>query len=107
MLTGWEAALPSGQYRAVAALVGDGWRTYSAAAKRAGLSVNSLKTHLRWVRRWHPDLWKEIARCRAAQRAERHDAAVRRVYEHSRDWHRKQFFRAYGYWPRERRREGM
>src|SRR5215218_9024779 len=105
VLARWAAALPPGQARAVTALVGvRQGRTYSEAAATLGVSVTTLKTQLRRVRLGHPSVWREVLVYRAAQRAGRHAAALRRAQQHSRRWHRRQFFCTYGYWPRERRR---
>ena len=54
--------VPEGQMRAVRALVdgGDECRTYAHASSIAGVSVNTLKTHLRRVRVNHPKVWASL-----------------------------------------------
>ena len=53
------AILPEGQRRAVESLVGgERARTYVEASEVAGISVNTLYTHLRRVRSKHPKLYK-------------------------------------------------
>lgn len=100
----WQATLPSGQFRAVEALVGGGRaRTYAVAAKAAGVSVNTLKTQLRRVRLRAPAVWDEVCRVRAGQLAQRHRAAVARAEQRSRAWHRRQanrrYYQRFGRWP--------
>ena len=102
-LAEWRAALPAGQYTAVAALLGNGGRTYAAAATAAGVSVNTLKTQLRRVRQQQPAVWAQVHAVRAAHLAQRHAAALARADAHSRAWHRRQANRRYrerfGRWP--------
>ena len=54
--------VPEGQMRAVRALVdgGNECRTYAHASSIAGVSVNTLKTHLRRVRVNHPKVWASL-----------------------------------------------
>ena len=82
MLARWEATLPAGQYRVIAAFVSEGDRTYQRTARAAGVSVNTVKTVLRRVRQHRPAVWAEeradigeaLARLREAE--QERDAAV-------------------------------
>ena len=82
--------LPEGQRRAVAALVlGDQARTYPEAAEEAGMSLGTLYTHLRRVKRNHPKVYKEVRKIREAQLAVRHHNALASARAHTRAWFRR------------------
>ena len=54
-------SLPDGQRKSVVGLVGgDRARTYIEASEIAGISVNTLYTHLRRIRTKHPILYGAI-----------------------------------------------
>ena len=90
------AILPEGQRRAVDGLVGgERARTYVEASEVAGISVNTLYTHLRRVRSKHPKLYKAIYRRRRSQLRERHREAVARARDHT-----KQYFKRVRRWER-------
>ena len=60
--------LPAGQRRAVEALIGGGVdRTYSEAARIAGMAEGTLLTHVNRVRQNHPELYAEIRTVRKPQ----------------------------------------
>ena len=83
--------LPQGQRTAVEALIGGGTqaRTYLEAAELAGMSLGTVKTHLRRVRQRHPQLYKAIRRVRRSQLAVRHRLAVMNAQGHSRAYFRR------------------
>ena len=80
--------VPEGQIRAVRALVdgGDECRTYAHASTIAGISVNTLKTHLRRVRINHPKVWASLLVLRKRQLGMRHKGAIRKAQEHTQEW---------------------
>jgi len=80
--------LPEGQLRAVRALVdgGDECRTYAHASAIAGVSVNTLKTHLRRVRVNHPKVWASLRVLRKRQLGIRHKGAIGKAQEHTQNW---------------------
>ena len=80
--------VPEGQIRAVRALVdgGDECRTYAHASTIAGISVNTLKTHLRRVRINHPKVWASLLVLRKRQLGMRHKGAIRKAQEHTQNW---------------------
>ena len=80
--------VPEGQIRAVRALVdgGDECRTYAHASTIAGISVNTLKTHLRRVRINHPKVWASLRVLRKRQLGIRHKGAIRKAQEHTQNW---------------------
>ena len=80
--------VPEGQIRAVRALVdgGDECRTYAHASTIAGISVNTLKTHLRRVRVNHPSVWASLRVLRKRQLGIRHKGAIRKAQEHTQNW---------------------
>jgi len=80
--------VPEGQIRAVRALVdgGDECRTYAHASTIAGVSVNTLKTHLRRVRVNHPKVWASLQVLRKRQLGIRHKGAIRKAGEHTQNW---------------------
>ena len=81
--------LPDGQLRAVVGLLGgDEARTYRVASQFAGMSLGTLYTHLRRIRRNHPKLYDAIHKVRKAQLRQRHRDAVARAREHSRQYFR-------------------
>lgn len=96
--------LTSGQQRVLRAVVMAPGDTYADLAAGLGVSVNTLKTQLRRIRRARPSTYAELLLLRSRALAERHQAALKRAEEHSRQWHRKEFYRRYGFWPKERRR---
>ena len=82
--------LPEGQKRAVRALIsGERARTYPEAAKVAGVSLGTLYTHLRRVKRNHPVVYKKVQRVRQAQLAVRHHSALLNARAHTRAWFRR------------------
>jgi len=84
------SALPSGQSRAVAALIsGERARTYPEAAKVAEMSLGTLYTHLRRVKRNHPEVYEKVIRVRKAQLAVRHHNALSNAKAHTRAWFRR------------------
>ncbi len=92
--------LPEGQRRAIEALIGDSeGRTYTYAAKIAGMAEGTLLTHINRVRQNHPDLYAEIRDVRLAQLAVRHRFALQHSLAHSRRyfWRRARNRRLYGY----------
>lgn len=82
------AVLPDGQRRAVQAFIGAGYRSYPAAAKAAGISLGTFKTHLRRVRLQYPDVWALVAARRAQQRQQYHEQAQKRAAAHTRRYFR-------------------
>ena len=83
-------SLPEGQRRAVSSLIsGNHARTYPEAAKEAGMSLGTLYTHLRRVRRNHPRVYKEVRRVRECQLAVRHHNALDNARSHTRAWFRR------------------
>ena len=92
--------LPSGQRRAIAALIGDGTdRTYTEAARMAGMAEGTLLTHVNRVRRNHPELYNRIREVRLAQLRLRHRFAMQNARDHSRRYFRRRARnrRLYGY----------
>ena len=80
-------SLPDGQRKSVVGLVGGGRaRTYIEASEIAGISVNTLYTHLRRIRTNHPTLHKAIYRERKAQLKVRHREAADRARDHTRQY---------------------
>jgi hypothetical protein len=62
------SSLPEGQRRAVRALIsGERARTYPEAAKLEGMSLGTLYTHLRRVKKNHPEVYEKVRRVRKAQ----------------------------------------
>lgn len=105
------AALSAGQKRAALALIaGTAARTYPEAAEVAGVSLGTLHTHLRRLRRRDPDLYGALMEVRAYQLAERHRAALQRAERRSQEWHRRaaarRYYYRFGVWPWERSRTG-
>ena len=83
-------SLPEGQRRAVRALIsGERARTYPEAAKLEGMSLGTLYTHLRRVKRNHPEVYKKVLRVRKAQLAVRHHNALDNARAHTRAWFRR------------------
>ena len=81
--------LPRGQERAVRALVSHDvpWgRTYREAAEAADMSLGTLYTHLRRVRKNHPKVYARIREIRSRQLAARHENAVFDRRLRSRQW---------------------
>jgi len=101
--------LPPDQRRALDALVGgEDARTYVEAAKVAGMSLGTLKTHLRRVRLLRPGVYKSVSAFRRAQLAQRHREAMQNRRAHSRAYffRRKrnwEFKQAFGFYPRQLR----
>ena len=97
------SALPPGQVRAVESLIGASRDpTYPEAAAAAGMSLGTLFTHLRRVRRKHPKLYAAIRKVRKAQLAIRHRNAVANARAHTcayfRRMRRSQMYLLTGYW---------
>ena len=83
-------SLPEGQRRAVRALIsGERARTYPEAAKVGRMSLGTLYTHLRRVKRNHPEVYKKVRRVRKAQLAVRHHNALENARAHTRTWFRR------------------
>jgi len=98
------SSLPPGQRRAIEALVGGGEqaRTYSGAAKLAGMSEGTMLTQVNRVRRRHPRLYKKIRYVRLSQLEVRHEVALGNAQEHSREYFRnvnRSLYRMLGYRP--------
>ena len=98
------SALPTGQRRAVEALLGgETARTYVEAATIAEMSEGTLLTHINRVRSRHPVLYEMIRAVRLAQLAERHQDAMAEAKDHSRAYFRRKANRRYrerfGYYP--------
>ena len=97
--------LPPDQRRALDALVGgEDARTYVEAAKVAGMSLGTLKIHLRRVRLLRPG----VCAFRRAQLAQRHREAMQNRRAHSRAYffRRKrnwEFKQAFGFYPQQLR----
>ena len=84
------SSLPEGQRRAVRALIsGEQARTYPEAAKLGGMSLGTLYTHLRRVKRNHPEVYQKVRRVRKAQLAVRHHNALENARAHTRAWFRR------------------
>lgn len=84
------SSLPEGQRRAVTALIsGDQARTYPEAAEEAGMSLGTLYTHLRRVKRNHPKVYEKVRRVRKNQLAVRHHNALASARAHTRVWFRR------------------
>ena len=82
--------IPGGQRKAIESLVGgERAHTYVEASEVAGISVNTLYTHLRRVRRTHPKLYKAIYRRRRSQLRERHREAAARARDHTRQYFKR------------------
>lgn len=101
--------LPEGQRRVAAMLVSeDTALSYPEVAARLEIHLGSVHTHLRRIRKGHPELHSALMAVRQQQLARRHAEAVSRAELHSREWHRRQANRRYyyrfGHWPWERRR---
>ena len=80
-------SLPDGQRKSVVGLVGgDRARTYIEASEIAGISVNTLYTHLRRIRARHPKLYGAIYKVRKNQLQVRHREAVNRARDHTRQY---------------------
>ena len=89
-MTSTLASLPTGQRRAVAALIsGERARTYPEAAKLGGISLGTLYTHLRRVKRNHPEVYEKVRRVRKNQLAVRHSNALDNARSHTRAWFRR------------------
>ena len=95
------SSLPSGQRRAIEALIGGCAfaRTYAEAADLACMSEGTLLTHVNRVRQNHPDLYEEIRFVRRRQLEMRHKIAMQNAAAHSRAHFRRQRRNAlrYGY----------
>ena len=78
-------------------------RTYVRAAAAAGVSVSTIKTHLRRIRVGRPGLYDELRAVREAQLAQRHREAMQNARDHSRAYFRRkrnwEFKQVYGYYP--------
>lgn len=82
--------LPSGQRRAIEALIGDGVdRTYTEAARLAGMAEGTLLTHFNRVRQNHPELYSRMREVRLAQLGVRHRFAIQNARAHSRRYFRR------------------
>ena len=99
--------LPAGQVRVIEALVDHDQpcgRTYKKAAEVAGVSLGTLYTHLRRVRRNHPGVYAEVMKRRANQLQARHKRAVYERQERSMEWwravNRAQSYSMYGFYRR-------
>ena len=82
--------LPEGQKRAVTALIsGERARTYPEVAAVGEMSLGTLYTHLRRVKRNHPAVYQKVRRVRKAQLAVRHRNALDNARAHTRAWFRR------------------
>jgi DNA-binding CsgD family transcriptional regulator len=79
--------------------------TYVAAAQQLGVSIGTVYSHLRRLRRREPELYNALMAMRREQLSVRHERAVRRAIARSAEWHGRQsarrYFRRFGVWPRE------
>jgi len=92
----------AGQAKAIIALVCAATvPTYAMAAGELGISVNTLRTHLRRVRLTNPDVWRVVKALRESQLSARHTQAVKRAQAHTDRYFRLRFYHEYGYWPKE------
>ncbi|HTE19412.1 MAG TPA: hypothetical protein VK689_13640 [Armatimonadota bacterium] len=108
-LAGLLDTLPAGRRRVAEALVaGEGAPTYPEVAEALGVHLGTVHTHLRRLQQLHPEVYGAIMGERARQLAERHEGALSRAADHSREWHRKErnrrYYYRYGFWPWEWRR---
>lgn len=79
--------LPERQLDAVLTLIDGGRaRTLPEVATLLRVRLSTLRGHLLRVRLHHPELWAMVAAVRAAQLAERHEAAVLRQRRHTDRW---------------------
>jgi hypothetical protein len=103
------ASISPGQLRVVQALL-SGSRaaaipppTYGGVATALGCSVGTVHTHLRRVRRAHPELYAAVMAERKRQLAEYHAEVVERERLRSLAWGRRRaaaaYRRAHGRWP--------
>jgi transposase len=97
-----------GQRRVVETLLAaSNGTTYAGAAKKLGISLGTVYTHLRRLREGWPELYAEVMSIRREQLAIRHTQALWRARRHSDHWHRAQsarrHYRLFGCWPRERK----
>ena len=84
------SSLPPGQRRAMEALIGgSNSRTYTEAAKIAGMAEGTLLTHVNRVRQGRPEVYRLVRKVRKAQLKVRHRIAVNSAQAHSRDWWRR------------------
>ena len=82
------ATLPTGQHRVAKALIADKCgRTYVAVAQLLGVNRGTVNQHLRRIRLRHPDIYSALMTERTRQLQERHQRALARAEEHSREWH--------------------
>ena len=82
--------LPAGQRKSVIGLVGSKRaRTYIEASEVAGISVNTLYTHLRRIRTKHPGLYRSIYKKRKAQLKVRHEEALDKARDHTREYFKR------------------
>jgi len=85
------SALPPSQRLAMDALIGGRVaRTYPGAARIAGMSEETILTHVNRVRQRHPALYKLIRSVRLAQLVQRHEDALMGTRAHSAIYFRKQ-----------------
>jgi hypothetical protein len=84
------SVLTDGQLRAVLALIGgDKARTYREAGRLCGTGLGTLYKHLHRIRQKHPELYKAVMDIRSMQLMDRHEAAVERAKQHSREFFEK------------------
>ena len=84
------SSLPERQRRAVRPLIsGERARTYPEAAKLGGISLGTLYTHLRRVKKNRPEVYKKVRRVRKTQLAVRHHNALENARAHTSAWFRR------------------
>ena len=73
----------------VTLIAGERARTYPEAAKLGEMSLSTLYTHLRRVKKNQPEVYKKVRRVRKAQLAVRHHNALENARAHTRAWFRR------------------
>jgi hypothetical protein len=77
--------------------------TVAVIAEAVGLSMNTVRTHLRRIQAGHPELWAEIATERAARFQRWHQDVALRRRDRSRLWGKRRWAarvrRETGRWP--------
>ena len=72
--------LTAGQLGAVTALIaGDKAATYKSAGESLGVSINTIKTHMKRIKKSDPDAYHWIMRVRRIQLDKRHEEALARA----------------------------
>ena len=80
--------LTAGQIGAVTALIaGDKAATYKSAGESLGVSINTIKTHMKRIKKYDPDTYHWIMRVRRIQLDKRHEEALAREDERCHQFH--------------------